>query len=243
MIRAAVLLCTLMLTCVPPSLAETPSPETSNQLAEVEKTIRSQLPDFPINWVKPSVIDGLYEVKSGSNLFYVDATGKHLINGNIFDTSTKQNLTKIRLEEINRIDWSKLPLEYAIVSGDDDGIPIAIFTDPDCPFCRKLEEIMEKAKGLKVYTFLYPLESLHPKAREKSEAIWCSKDRHKALQAVMLKDKPLDKANCKTPVANIIALGNRLGINGTPTMIASDGRRRNGATTAKKLKAWAASTK
>jgi len=240
MIRVAVLLCTLMLACAPPSLAETPSPETSNQLAEVEKTIRNQLPDFPIDWVKPSVINGLYEVKVGSDLFYVDATGQHLISGNVFDTGTKQNLTKIRLEEINRIDWSKLPLEYAIVSGDADGIPIAIFTDPDCPFCRTLEEIMKKAKGLKVYTFLYPLETLHPKAREKSEAIWCSKDRHKALQAVMLKDKTLDKADCETPVNDIIALGNRLGISGTPTMIASDGRRRSGATTAKKLKAWAA---
>ena len=238
MIRAAALICILMM----PVLSAC-TPEEPEQKTTVEQTIRSQLPDFQIDWVKPSIIDGLYEVKVGKDLFYVDTTGRHLINGNMFDTDTKQNLTKMRMEEINRIDWSALPLEKAIVSGDDDGIPIAVFTDPDCPFCRKLEENLKKAEGLKVYTFLYPLENLHPKARAKSEAIWCSKNRHKALQKVMLKGKSLDKADCETPVADIIALANRLGISGTPTMIASDGRRRSGATTAKKLKAWAAKAK
>ncbi len=216
------------------------TPEKYPISKRIEKNIRQQLADVPIDWIKRSPIKGLYEIRSGNNIYYTDTKGKHLISGNIFDTTTKKNLTAARLALILRVDWKQLPLDKAIVSGNPDGTPIAIFTDPDCPYCRKLEKELKKAKTLKLYTFLYPLEGLHPKARAKAEAIWCSKDRHKALLAVMLKNKKLKKAKCKTPVADIIALGGRLGIHGTPTIIARDGRRVSGVVPAGPLQAWAA---
>jgi len=209
----------------------------------VEKRIRQQLADVPVDSVRTSPVRGLYEILSGNNIYYIDKTGKHLIAGNMFDTTTKKNLTAARLEKILRVDWKQLPLDKAIVSGNPDGIPIAVFTDPDCPYCRKLEKELQKAKTLKVYSFLYPLVGLHPKARAKAEAIWCSKDRHKALLAVMLKNKKLKKAKCKTPVTDIIVLGGRLGIHGTPTIIARDGRRVSGAVPVGPLQAWAAGKK
>lgn len=235
------LLCILSLGFASSCLAEMPAKQPS--IKNIEKNIRHQLADVPIDGVRPSPIKGLYEIRSGSNIYYADATGKYLLAGNIFDTATKKNLTAARREQILRIDWKQLPLNKAIVSGKPDGTPIAVFTDPDCPYCRKLEKELKKVKTLKVYTFLYPLEQLHPKARAKSRAIWCSKDRHKALQAVMLKNKTLSKADCKTPVASIIALGNKLGIRGTPSIIARDGRRISGLLPAEKLQAWAATAR
>jgi len=234
----AILLCILSL-----CLASTGALAGENVDKDIEKNIRQHLADVPVDWVKPSPVKGLYEIRSSSNIYYVDATGEHVIAGNIFDTSTKQNLTAARLQEINRVDWSSLPLDKAIVSGNPKGVPIAVFTDPDCPYCRGLEKELRNIKTLKVYTFLYPLEGLHPHARAKAEAIWCAKDRHKALLAVMLHDQETGKADCETPVADIIALGSKLGIRGTPSIIARDGRRISGLVPADRLEAWATAGK
>jgi len=206
---------------------------------DAEQRLRQALSDIRIDAIRPSPIDGLYEIQSGNNLYYTDRDGRHLIaGGHIFDTTTKEDLTAARMEEINRIDWAVLPLDKAIVSGDPNGIEMAVFTDPDCPFCRKLEQELQRLDGIKVYTFLYPITSLHPKAHAKAESIWCARDRHKALQQVMLKNRTLPRAFCETPLDEIQRLGRQLHINGTPTIIARDGRMFAGLKQAEKLKAW-----
>lgn len=207
--------------------------------ADTEQRLRQALSDIRIDAIRPSPIDGLYEIQSGNNLYYTDRDGRHLIaGGHIFDTSTKEDLTAARMEEINRLDWAVLPLDKAIVSGDPDGVEMAVFTDPDCPYCRKLEKELERLQGVKVYTFLYPLTGLHPKARHKAESIWCARDRHKALQQIMLENKRLPRAFCKTPIDDIQRIGRQLRINGTPTIIARDGRMFAGLKQAEELKKW-----
>lgn len=213
--------------------------DDQNAPSKVTEQIRKQLADMQIDAVRRSPIEGLYEVQAGSNLYYTDRSGRHLIaNGHIFDTTTKQDLTAARIEQINKIDWNVLPLDKAIVSGDPKGIELAVFTDPDCPYCRKFETNLKSVKGVKVYTFLLPLTQLHPQAREKSEAIWCSKDRHEALLQVMLENRSLASGTCKTPLDEIAGLANRLNIHGTPTLIARDGRKMAGMPPAGQLKAW-----
>jgi len=215
--------------------------------AETEKTIRANIsrlsPNFKVDAIIPlAAIPGLYEIQTRGNIFYTDATGDHLISGHIFSTKDRKDLTSARLEDINRVDWKVLPLKDAIVSGDPKGTPIAIFTDPECPYCRQLEQEMTRVKGVKVYTFLFPIAQLHPDARAKAEAIWCSKNQHKTLQDIMLKDTPLDKiksAKCKTPINNNLKLAESLGITGTPTLIAHDGRKRAGGMSADQLMQWA----
>jgi len=207
--------------------------------AEIELLIRKQIPEMKINGVRYSPLQGLYEVQSGNNIFYVDRTGRHLIaNGHIFDTTTKQDLTANRIEEISRIDWGLLPLDKAVISGDPKGIEMAVFTDPDCPYCRKLEKSLKDIKGVKIYTFLLPLKQLHPDATRKAEAIWCSSDQHAALTRVMLEDKAIKGGGCKTPLDDIAKLAASLNIHGTPTIISHDGRRRSGSMSAEQLKAW-----
>lgn len=203
------------------------------------KQIRAAVPSLPIDAIRPAPIRGLYELQVGGQIFYADRTGKHLISsGHIFDTAQRKDLTAERLEEINRVDWSSLPLDQAIVSGDPDGLPVAIFTDPECPYCKKLEIALKGATGMKFYTFLFPLESIHPDARAKSESIWCAENQHEALLQVMLEEKTLPKSTCSTPIAANILLAKSLGISGTPTLISGDGRKRSGSGNSEQLKAW-----
>jgi thiol:disulfide interchange protein DsbC len=216
------------------------APVQKNQVdAQIEKAIRTNIPDLKIDSIRPfKPVPGLYEVKSGSRIFYTDATGHHLFAGHIFRTKDHRDLTEARLEEINRVDWNLLPLKDAIVSGDPNGKAIAIFTDPKCPYCRKLEGELLKVKGIKVYTFLYPLERIHPGSHAAADAIWCAKDRHKALLDFMLHDDKLPKATCSTPVDRNLKLGRKLGVGGTPTLIAHDGRKHAGYMPAKRLESW-----
>ena len=193
-----------------------------------------------VDEVRKTPIKGLFEVRSGRNIYYSDAKGDYFVLGaSIIDSAAKKNLTQARKEEINRIDWSTLPLDKAIVSGDKKAkLKLAIFTDPDCPYCKKLEEELKTLKGVKVYTFLFPLVQLHPNARAKSASIWCSKDQHKMLQKVMLENFTPEAATCDTPLDAIAALAQKLKINGTPAMIAGDGRLVSGGKKAADIKSW-----
>ncbi|MFC1536235.1 DsbC family protein [Pseudomonadota bacterium] len=229
------LLIVLLLFLAPGSLFAADDPNIAPKMTE---QIRKQNSDLNIDAIRRTPVSGIYEITIGANIYYVDHSGKYLFSGHLFDTTKKTDLTAARLQEINKVEWSVLPLDMAIASGDADGVEMAVFTDPDCPYCRKLEESLKELKGVKVYTFLLPLTQLHPDARRKSEAIWCAKDRHAALAQVMLKGKPITGGGCKTPLNDIAMLAASLNIQGTPTIIAKDGRKLSGSMPAEQLKAW-----
>jgi len=211
-----------------------------SDIESIRKNSAALLQVEQVDEVRKTPIEGLFEVRSGTKLYYADAKGDYFVLGaSIIDTAAKKNLTNARKEEINRIDWSQLPLDKAIISGDKNAkLKLAIFTDPDCPYCRKLEEELKLLKGVTVYTFLYPLVQLHPNAWAKSEGIWCSEDQHGMLQKVMLERFIPEAASCETPLDAIAALAQKLNINGTPAMIAGDGRMVAGGKAAADIKAW-----
>ncbi|MDQ6978049.1 MAG: DsbC family protein [Ghiorsea sp.] len=226
--KPLLLLCTLLLSLN--SWAAEMQPASSKTAA----AIRANLSDMPIKAVHTTAIPHVYEVQVGDTIYYTDETGQYLINGHMFDTSKKIDLTAQRLANMNRINWSVLPLEDAIVSGPEDGLKMAVFTDPDCPYCKRLEENLQKETGIRVYTFLFPLTQLHPDAYEKSKSIWCAKDRYQAMVDVMLNDKKLPKATCKTPIDDNMKLAEKLNVRGTPTVFAEDGRKYTGGD----MKTW-----
>jgi len=193
---------------------------------EVEKQLRQRYPATNITAVYATPINGVYEIVMGRNVAYTDESGRYMIFGHLFDMKEQNDLTAKRLEEINRIDVSVLPLSDAIKTVKGNGSrTLYIFSDPDCPFCQRLErETIPKLDNVTIYTFLYPLEGMHPDARRKAEAIWCAKDRAKAWDDFMAKGKvPEGNANCDTPVDRNIRLASHMGINGTPTIITGDG--------------------
>jgi len=212
---------------------------TCPECKDVRQAVMATLPGTTVTAVNRSPIAGVYEVVMGRNIAYTDRRGKLFLMGHIYDPDTRRDLTADRLADINRVSWKDLPLRDAIVSGPKDGMRLAVFTDPECPYCKRLEEILKEMPKVRVYTFLFPLESIHPDARARAESIWCAKDRHKALLDVMLNGKQLKKGACATPIDRNIQLAAKLGINGTPGLIAPDGRVMQGAPdSAASLAAW-----
>jgi len=201
-------------------------------------TIRASLSDMSIKSVSYSAIPGVFEIQVGDNIYYTNKTGQYLINGHMFDTQKKQDLTAIRLADITRISWADLPLDKAIAHGPKDGLKMAVFTDPDCPYCKNLEKELANIKGIRVYTFLFPLTQLHPDSYAKSESIWCAKNQHQALFDVMTKGAKLPEATCKTPLADIQKLGAKLKVQGTPTIFSGDGRKFTGGIPLNQIKTW-----
>ncbi len=188
--------------------------------------VKKALPGTQIKEVNPTPIQGLYEVIAGGNVLYMDESGRYLLIGEIYDLKTSKNITAIRMEEINRVDFSSLPLDKAVKVGSGK-YRLAVFYDPDCPYCKRLYSELRDLKEFTIYYFLYPLREIHPDAYDKSVKIWCSEDRAKALDEVE-SGKDIPKKECPHPVDEIITLGRNLGINGTPTIILPDGRRISG---------------
>jgi thiol:disulfide interchange protein DsbC len=125
-----------------------------------------------------------------------------------------------------------LPLNSAIKTVKGDGSrKLVVFADVDCPFCKRLEQNeFTHLNNVTIYTFLFPIEKLHPDAKNKSQLIWCAKDRSKAWADWSLNDAlPSGKASCEPPTEQILELGSKLGITSTPTLIFSNGKRMLGA--------------
>lgn len=186
--------------------------------------------DAQIKGIAKTPVPGLYEVNLGTQVIYSNASGDYVLLGDLVDTRTRANLTQARLAELNKVDFASLPLGDAVKVVKGNGKrKIAVFSDPNCPYCRKLEQSLKSIDNVTVYTFLYPV--LTPDSTVKSKAVWCSADRGKAWEAWMIERKsPGGAGNCDTTaIDKNLALGQKLGVTGTPTIILADGRRLPGA--------------
>jgi len=197
------------------------------QVQALSQKLSQRLPDFPpVQSARTTPMAGLIEIRVGDSVFYTDANGDHIIEGQLIDTRTQRNLTEARLEEINKIDFATLPLRDAIVWRSGNGSRrIAVFSDPNCGYCKQLEREFQKMKDVTVYTFIIPI--LGPDSRTKADSIWCMKDRTQAWLDWMLQgvtpQRPLGQ--CATPAQRNLALSQRLRVRGTPAMFFEDGTR------------------
>lgn len=181
--------------------------------------------------IRPSPIRGMYEVEVARHLIYVEEQGQYaFIDGNLVDLKNRRDLTQERMTELMRIDFKKeLPLDKALkqVYGKGERV-LAIFEDPNCSYCRRMRSVLSRIDNLTLYTFTYPI--LSASSHTKSQKAWCAKDPAKAWGEMMTSGKEPDNAgDCKTPVAEIVELGKRLNVTGTPTMFFPDGSRVPGA--------------
>ena len=130
-----------------------------------------------------------------------------------------------RMKRFNRVAWETLPLELAIKKVKGDGSrKLAIFSDADCPYCKRLESEMKGLDNVTIYTFLFPIDQLHPDSARKSAMIWCSPDRIKAWDEWFDSGKlPDNKGDCATPIAQTALLGQKYHVNATPTLVFADG--------------------
>jgi len=198
---------------------------TTPETAAIRKALEQKFPGAQISHVEKSGYFGLYEVMLDDNLVYTDPTAAYIFVGSMYDTATKQNLTDARSRKLNRVAVDKLPYELAFKRVKGDGSrKLVIFSDADCPFCHRLETEIKGLDNVTIYTFLFPIDQLHPNAAQKSKQIWCSSDKAKAWDAFFASGKlPDNKGDCGDPVARTQALGRSLKINATPTLVFADG--------------------
>jgi thiol:disulfide interchange protein DsbC len=193
--------------------------------AAVKAGIESKFPGAEVIYVGKSPYFGLYEAVAGDMTVYTDAKVSYLIVGTVIDPVTRQNLSEKRLSKLRAIDWNELPLDLAIKTVKGTGArKMAVFADADCPFCKRLENEMKNIDNVTVYTFLFPIDSLHPDSDRKSKLIWCAPDREKAWKEWILEGKlPKNDANCDTPIEKLAVLGSRYNVKATPTLVYADG--------------------
>lgn len=206
-----------------------PKNETTAE-AEVRKAVEQVVTEpGAIESVHKTAYGNFYEaVLSNGDIVYVDPTGTFLISGSLIDIKAKKNVTAARVNELQRIDFSELPLANAVKQVRGNGKRVLVtFEDPNCSFCKKLAKDMVNLKDTTIYTFLIPI--LAPDSADKSKAIWCAADRAKAWSEWMVDGKvPAGAGTCDNPIAKNSELAHKLRISGTPTMFLADGNRLGG---------------
>ena len=200
------------------------------QEAAIRKTLAERLPQLgKIDEISKTPMSGLFEVRVGNELFYTDADGNFLIQGNLIDTKLQRNLTEERMDKLLAIDFSALPVKdaFTIVRGNGKR-KVAVFEDPNCGYCKRFERDLQKVDNVTVYMFLYPI--LGADSTDKARNIWCAKDKGKAWLDLMVRDQAAPAASCDTSaLARNLEFGRKYKITGTPTLVFADGSRVPGA--------------
>ena len=209
----------------------------SGEAAKLKKLLEQKFPGATVSNVSKTSYFGLYEAMLEDKLIYTDTKAQYVILGSVYDTTTKTNLTEARMRKLTRVSLDRLPMDLAFKRVKGDGSrKLIIFSDADCPFCHKLEDEMKAVDNVTIYTFLFPIDQLHPDAARKSRQIWCAPDKVKAWDDFFANGTvPENAGDCGAPVEQSQALGASLKIAATPTLVFEDGSLIPGALPAAQL--------
>ena len=182
--------------------------------------------DVKVEDVKPSPVAGLYEILSGAQVGYVSEDGRFYVDGDVFDMTSKANLTEERRQEGRLELLAKVPDADAIIFSPTGKVrhTLTVFTDIDCTYCRQLhQQIAEFAQlGFRVRYLMYPRSGPDTESWQKAEAVWCSADRRDALTRAK-RGEVVKSPRCEAPIAAQYALGHELNIPGTPAIFTDKG--------------------
>ncbi len=219
-IRRIIFLATLALCCI----------TVSAQEEIIRRNISERYPTLPkIDEISKTPVDGIYEIRLGNELIYTDSRADFIFQGILIDSKTQKNLTESKKEDLRRIEFSTIPLEGTFKRTQGTGArQLAIFVDPNCGYCKQLEKNLEELKDVTIHFILLPV--LGDDSYNKSQHVWCAKDKDAVWKNWMLSGIVPPAANC-----NIEAISSNLKfaqlhrVTGTPTMILGNGRRITGA--------------
>lgn len=175
--------------------------------------------------IAETLVPGIYEVTFDAQIFYLSEDGRFAIQGEIIDLEQRQNLTenrrnKLRADVINAVGDDRM-----VVFGDDeDQHTVTIFTDIDCGYCRKLHREIEdyNRRGIRVRYLMFPRAGIGSESYSKAVTVWCSEDQQDAMTRAKLGES-LPPKQCENPVQNHYALGNQVGVRGTPAIVLESG--------------------
>ena len=206
--------------------AAEPAAKVSDKTADPRAIIAAKFPGVKPEEIKPAPIPGMYEVAMGADTAYVSADGKYLINGDLYQIDTRVNLTENNRSDMRRKAIAKLDeRDMIIFSPAAPKYTVTVFTDVECAYCRKLHsEIAEINKlGVRVRYMAYPRAGPGTDDWAKMENVWCSKDRKSAITHAKQGEDVKSPSCGTTPVGKQYALGEKIGVNGTPAIFTDNG--------------------
>ncbi|MGE0096792.1 MAG: DsbC family protein [Hydrogenophaga sp.] len=209
------------------------------QEAAIRKNLAERLPNLPaIEEVTKTPFPGVWEVRlAGNRLLYSDNSGNYIFQGALIDTRNRINLTEVRVEQLTAIDYKDLPLKdsFKLVKGKGTR-QIAVFEDPNCSYCKRLHRELAKIDDVTVHVFLIPV--LGDDSVDKTQRIWCARDKAKTYTSWMLNNQPPEAASCDTTaIERNSKLASEHGINGTPTLFFTNDKRVPGFIPAERIEA------
>lgn len=216
----------LLLGVAPTSYAEgTPEPAVA---ARIKSAMEGLSQGRQVDEIRGTPVAGLYEVRFGTRIFYVDEQAKYIVDGDLVDLKSLRSLTRERVEELSSIDFRTLPLDLAIkqVNGKGKRV-IAVFEDANCGYCKRLRADLVKLDDLTIYTF--PIAVLGPESDVKARKALCSADPVRAWNELLLNNRvPGNAGTCETKLKQVRELADKLDVTGTPVVFFANGRRQTG---------------
>lgn len=195
--------------------------------AKIRAAMNVVIPGATPDSIVAAPIKGLYQVAYGPKLFYVSADGRYLISGDMYDLKARSNLTeasrsKARVEAIDTLGKKAMIIYPAHGKVKHT---ITVFTDIDCPYCRKLHQGMKEMNdlGITVRYLAFPRAGIPSPSYDKAVSVWCAPDRNKAMDMAKDEDKIVPRTCADNPVEKEYMLGQLMGVTGTPTIVMEDG--------------------
>jgi thiol:disulfide interchange protein DsbC len=202
------------------------APATTAPSAAELAAVAARIPGAKAEDLRGTPIPGIYELKRGAELVYVTADGKYGFAGDLYRLADSTNLSDARRRELRLALLRDVPESSMVVFAPPaPKYTITVFTDVDCTYCRALHrQIADYNRlGIKVRYMFYPRSGPNTESWSKAEQVWCSPDRRAALTAAKL-GTPLKAAVCKpNPIAEQYALGQSIGMSGTPGIVTQQG--------------------
>jgi thiol:disulfide interchange protein DsbC len=205
---------------------QTPSAPPKEDPSDPRVAVAARIPGARVDELRATAIAGIYELTRGSEIVYVTADGKYALTGDLVELATNNNITEEHRRELRAKAISAFPESDMLIFGPKDPkYTVTVFTDVDCPYCRKLHsQIAEYNRlGIRVRYLLYPRTGPNTTSWTKAEQVWCSADRNAALTRAKLGEELKAKPCADNPVAKSYALGQDFALEGTPAIVMADG--------------------
>jgi thiol:disulfide interchange protein DsbC len=197
----------------------------------VRAAVESLAPGIKVDSIAAAPMPGFYQVVASGRMVYVSADGRYMLNGNLIDLKAKTDLSAASWAATRKVELAKVPASQRLVYAPaNPKHTVTVFTDVDCGFCRQLHAHIDEfnKQGIAVEYVFWPREGLKTTAGNdtpsytKAVSVWCSADRKNAFNQAMSGATP-KAATCANPVKDEFELGERLGVNGTPTIVTENG--------------------
>ncbi len=213
-----------------------PEHTESAQEQAVRQAFEKYFPEIELAGVRATSFANLFELQVGRELLYTNGEAEFIFQGALLDSKTRQDLTEASLQDLNKMAIEDFPLDKAIKLVKGDGSrKVVVFEDPNCPFCKRMHKTLDEVSNVTIYSMMMPI--LSPDSRTTAEYLWCADDPAKALNDWMLHDKKPVAKTCDNPLDELLALGQSLGIRGTPASYFSNGQMMSGWMPADQLNA------